>query len=78
MDCVQIPGAFPWDEAPHYLIRDRDRIYGCVVTRRLRARGIRDKQTARLSWERFIQFAAVCTENLIRVDDVTESPKLAE
>jgi hypothetical protein len=35
--------AFPWDEAPHYLVRDRDRIYGSVVTRRLRAMGIRDK-----------------------------------
>ena len=23
----QITEAFPWDEAPHYLIRDRDRIY---------------------------------------------------
>jgi hypothetical protein len=23
-------------------------------------------------------FTSVCTENLIRVDDVTESPKLAE
>ena len=23
--------AFPWDEAPRYLIRDRDRIYGAVV-----------------------------------------------
>jgi hypothetical protein len=33
----QITEAFPWDEAPHYLIRDRDRIYGAVVTRRLRA-----------------------------------------
>jgi hypothetical protein len=38
----QITEAFPWDEAPHYLIRDRDRIYGSVVTRRLRAMGIRD------------------------------------
>jgi hypothetical protein len=37
----------PWDEAPHYLIRDRDRIYGSVVTRRLRAMGIRDKPTYR-------------------------------
>jgi hypothetical protein len=37
----QITEAFPWDEAPHYLIRDRDRIYGSVVTRRLRAMGIR-------------------------------------
>ncbi len=38
--------AFPWDEAPHYLIRDRDQIYGAIVTRRLRAMGIRDKPTA--------------------------------
>jgi hypothetical protein len=29
--------------APHYLIRDRDRIYGSVVMRRLRAMGIRDR-----------------------------------
>jgi transposase InsO family protein len=46
------PEAFPWDEAPHYLIRDRDRIYGSVVTRRLRAMGIRDKPTAPASpWQ---------------------------
>ena len=37
----QITEAFPWDDAPQYLIRDRDRIYGAVVTRRLRAMGIR-------------------------------------
>jgi transposase InsO family protein len=36
----------PQKEAPRYLIRDRDRIYGRVVTRRLRAMGIRDKPTA--------------------------------
>ena len=48
----QITEAFPWDEAPHYLIRDRDRIYGSVVTRRLRAMGIRDKPTAPASpWQ---------------------------
>ena len=39
----QITEAFPWDEAPRYLIRDRDGVYGAVVTRRLRATGIRDK-----------------------------------
>src|ERR1700681_2618348 len=39
----QITEAFPWDGAPGYMIRDRDRIYGTVVTRRLRAMGIRDK-----------------------------------
>jgi len=45
----QITEAFLWDKAPHYLIRDRDRIYGSVVTRRL---GIRDKPTAPASpWQ---------------------------
>src|SRR6202023_4271108 len=39
----QITEAFPWDGAPGYMIRDRDRIYGAVVKRRLRAMGIRDK-----------------------------------
>jgi transposase InsO family protein len=39
----QITEAFPWDAVPRYLIRDRDAIYGAVVTRRLRAMGIRDK-----------------------------------
>ena len=48
----QITEAFPRDEAPHYLIRDRDRIYGSVVARRLRAMGIRDKPTASASpWQ---------------------------
>jgi hypothetical protein len=39
----QITEAFPWDEAPLYLIRDRDTSYGAAVTRRLRAMGIRDR-----------------------------------
>ena len=48
----QITEAFPWDEASRCLIRDRDRIYGSVVTRRLRAMGIRDKPTAPASpWQ---------------------------
>jgi transposase InsO family protein len=48
----QITEAFPWDMAPRYMIRDRDRIYGIVVTRRLRAMGIRDKPTAPASpWQ---------------------------
>jgi hypothetical protein len=33
----QITEAFPWDEAPRYLIRDRDAVYGAFVTRRIRA-----------------------------------------
>ena len=40
------------DEAPRYLIRDRDGIYGAIVTRRLQAMGIRDKPIAPASpWQ---------------------------
>ena len=42
----QITEAFPWNDAPRYLIGDRDGIYGAAVTRRLRAMGIRDKPIA--------------------------------
>ena len=48
----QVTEAFPWNEAPRYLIRDRDRIFGAVVTRRLRTMGIRDKPIAPASpWQ---------------------------
>ncbi|MDB5609620.1 MAG: Integrase, catalytic region [Bradyrhizobium sp.] len=48
----QITEAFPWDEAPRYMIRDRDQIYSAIVTRRLRAMGIRDKPIAPASpWQ---------------------------
>jgi transposase InsO family protein len=48
----QLSEAFPWNEAPQYVIRDRDSIYGTVVTRRLRAMGIRDKPIAAASpWQ---------------------------
>ena len=44
--------AFPWDEAPRYLMRDRDRIYGDVALRRIRVMGIRDKPIAPASpWQ---------------------------
>src|SRR5437588_1571049 len=42
----QITEAFPWAEAPRYLIRDRDQVYGAAATRRLRTMGIRDKPIA--------------------------------
>ena len=42
----QITEAFPWNEAPRYLIRDRDQVYGAATTRRLRTMGIRDKPIA--------------------------------
>src|SRR5260221_13584923 len=48
----QINEAFPWTEAPRYLIRDRDAVYGHVVTRRLKNMGIRDRPTApRSPWQ---------------------------
>ena len=48
----QITEAFPWNEVPNYLIHDRDRIYGGIVARRMRAMGIRDKPTAPASpWQ---------------------------
>src|SRR3974390_3256515 len=42
----QLTEAFPWDEAPRYLIRDQDRVYSDVTMRRIRAMGIRDKPIA--------------------------------
>src|ERR1035437_6344058 len=39
----QLTEAFPWDDAPKYLLRDRDRIYGTIVIRCLRAMGIWNK-----------------------------------
>jgi transposase InsO family protein len=37
---------FPWAEAPRYVIRDRDCVYGAAVRHRLRTMGIRDKPIA--------------------------------
>jgi transposase InsO family protein len=48
----QLTEAFPWHEAPRYLVRDRDRSYGDVALRRIRAMGIRDKPIAPASpWQ---------------------------
>ena len=48
----QITEAFPWDQAPRYLIRDRDTSYGPVFLQRLRAMGIRDRPISfRSPWQ---------------------------
>jgi transposase InsO family protein len=48
----QVTEAFPWDEAPSHLIRDRDGAFGPAYTRRIRAMGIRDHPTApRSPWQ---------------------------
>ncbi len=48
----QVTDAFPWDEAPPHLIRDRDYAFGPAFTRRIRAMGIRDHPiAARSPWQ---------------------------
>lgn len=42
----QLTEAFPWDDAPEYLIRDNDPVFNGLVRRRLRSIGIRDRPTA--------------------------------
>jgi transposase InsO family protein len=48
----QIVEAFPWDEAPRYLLRDRDSIYGAQFRRRVDSLGIEEVITApRSPWQ---------------------------
>lgn len=48
----QVTEAFGWEQAPCYLIRDRDRAYGDTFVRRLRSMGIRDRPTSpRSPWQ---------------------------
>ena len=48
----QVTEACGWEQAPRYLIRDRDGTYGEVLIRRLRSIGIRDRPTSpRSPWQ---------------------------
>jgi transposase InsO family protein len=48
----QLREAFPYDEAPRYLIRDRDSIYGAEVRRCIKAMGIEEVVIApRSPWQ---------------------------
>jgi transposase InsO family protein len=38
----QVVEAFPWDEAPRFLLRDRDGVYGVPFRRRVRNMGIQE------------------------------------
>ncbi|HSF34460.1 MAG TPA: integrase [Candidatus Tectomicrobia bacterium] len=52
----QVVEAFPWDEAPRYLLRDRDRIYGDVFRQRVWHMGIEEVLIApRSPWPRPVQ-----------------------
>ena len=48
----QIVEAFPWNEAPRYLLRDRDRVYGAEFRRRVHSLAIEEVLTApRSPWQ---------------------------
>lgn len=48
----QVTEALPWDDAPDFLIRDRDASYGQAYVNRLSAMGIRDRPVApRSPWQ---------------------------
>jgi transposase InsO family protein len=67
----QVTDAFPWNQAPQHLIRDRDAAFGPAYTRCIRAMGIRDHPMApRSPWqnghvERLI--GSICRECLDHV-----------
>jgi transposase InsO family protein len=66
--------AFPWDTAPGYLLRDNDAAYGRVLTRRLRAMGIRDRPiTPSSPWQNAYVERLIGT---IRRDSVNREPAL--
>ena len=49
----QLRNAFPWDSAPRYLLRDRDRIFGEEFVRQVNAMGIKQVLSApRSPWQR--------------------------
>ena len=39
----QLVEACGWEQAPRYIVRDRDRVYGKIFVRRVRAMGIQDR-----------------------------------
>jgi transposase InsO family protein len=57
-----ITEAFPWDQAPRYLIRDRDRSYGTILTQRLQTMGIRGRPIAlRSPWQNGYVERLICS-----------------
>ena len=48
----QVVEAFPWEEAPRYLLHDRDKVYGAEFRRRVRSLAIEEVLTApRSPWQ---------------------------
>jgi transposase InsO family protein len=68
----QISEAFPWEAAPRYLLRDRDRVYGRAFRTRMECMGIEDVLTApRSPWQNPFAERAIgsvrreCLDNVI-------------
>ena len=59
----QLRDAFPWDTAPRYLPRDRDRIFGDEFTKQVKDIGIKQVlSTPRSPWQR--AYASHCTSSV--------------
>ena len=64
----QITEAFGWRNAPRYVVRDRDRVYGARFIQRVRAMGIRDESRLRKSaqddkWSFCLTAGTLCPTN---------------
>ena len=72
----QLREAFPWDTAPRYLLRDRDRIFGREFVEQVKAMGIQQVLSApRSPWQRgYVERARfACSQ---RRELVSPSPKV--
>src|SRR5205807_81063 len=72
----QMREAFPWDDAPRYLLRDRDRIFGREFVHQVRAMGIKQVLSApRSPWQRAYVERVIgcirreCLDHIIVVDE---------
>jgi transposase InsO family protein len=79
----QLTEAYSWQQAPRYIVRDRDCVYGDAFIRRLRAMGIRDRPIApRSPWqngyaERLIgSIRRDCLDHVVAVGRVLPVPTL--
>src|ERR1700736_1502460 len=74
----QLREAFPWDSAPQYLLRDRDRIFGADFTKQVEDLGIKEMlSTPRSPWQRaYIErvigsIRRECLDHLIVYDEAS-------
>jgi putative transposase len=71
----QVGDAFPWDEAPRYLLRDRDHIDSALCRQRVRRMGIEEVITAPQSpWQNPLRRTAVLPTTIKAWRDGVHSP----